>query len=179
MRCSFARFAKFLLRFRLYSNVAHISLERMNSEHLLGRTLDAIWLLRTPVHPAWKDATTPEICSGFVNLAISNASAVQILPCEVDASDQYPSLGIELLAIDHVPHLHRWVNGVTVSAEILTEMISSLPATITHIRMWDSMGEGPVSAVDFVLSTGVTLTIRHIFPPMTLGIDLSIMQDAS
>lgn len=151
----------------------------MNADHLLGRTLDAVWVLRTPVHPAWVDATTPEICSGFVNLAISDSSAVQVLPCEVDVPDQYPSLGIELLDIDYPPNFQRWESGDVSNAECLVEMSSFLPAKIIRIRAWDSMGEGAISAVDLVLSTGVTMTIRHIFPPMTVGIDVSEIKGAS
>lgn len=142
----------------------------MNFNKLLGRRLLSVWLYPTQVHEAWADANSPSVATYFVNLELADSPVAQVLPCEVQVPDQYPSLGIELREWRDSPEIQRGPDGAEFSAGRFPEVAPFLPASITELRLWDSLGEGPVSAVDLILSTGPTLTIRHIYPPMMLGI---------
>lgn len=124
------------------------------------------------MHPAWVDETTPPIHSLFVNLALSDMPAVQVLPCEVDVPERYPALGIEFLNVSDACDFPSWATDRDLRAGHLDAIANFLPAIITETRTHDALGEGPISALTLTLSTGLTLTIRHIYPPMTLGIDL-------
>jgi hypothetical protein len=143
----------------------------MDFNGLLGRSLKAVWLSRFQVHPAWVDASSPNIATCIVNLEFTNLPATQVSPCEVPVLNRFPALGIELGDWSGSPEIQRWPDGSEFALHQLAEAASYLPASISSVRLWDSLGEGPVSAVDLVLSTGLMLTIRHIYPPMTLGID--------
>ena len=84
----------------------------------------------------------------------------------------YPALGIELREWLGPADIQRWENGEEYAAATPREVQQLLPATIQEVRPWDSMGEGAISALDIVLSTGPTLTLRHVFPPLMLGLDI-------
>lgn len=98
---------------------------------------------------------------------------VQVSPCETPMPGAYPALGIKLEEGSESTTMPvGWPENWTAS-EQLDEIQKCLPAAITDVRVWDSLGEGPDSAVQLVLATGLTLTIRHQYPPMTLGVDIS------
>jgi hypothetical protein len=118
------------------------------------------------------DGNTPLIATYAANLELSNSVSVQVRPCEVSIPNQYPALGIEMIDWARPPGIQCWLDGPEFAVAIPAEVEPFLPATISDIRLWDSMGEGPVSALDILLSTGPTLTLRHVFPPMMLGLDI-------
>src|SRR5512139_1106803 len=128
----------------------------MNFNKLLGRRLLSVWLYPTQVHEAWADASSPSIATYFVNLELADSPVAQVLPCEVQVPDHYPSLGIELREWRDSPEIQRGPDGTEFSVSRLPEVAPFLPASITELRLWDSLGEGPVSAVDLILSTGPT-----------------------
>jgi hypothetical protein len=119
------------------------------------------------------DSSTPQIATYAANLELAGATrCVQVRPCEVPIPSEYPALGIELCDWPEPAEIQRWGGEYTVATP--KEIQQLLPATIQDVLLWDSMGEGPVSALDLVLSIGATLTLRHVFPPMMLGVDVHI-----
>jgi hypothetical protein len=139
---------------------------------LVGRELLAVWLYPAQVHEAWVDASSPSIATYFVNLEFAGAPVAQVSPCELQVPEHYPSLGIELREWSDSPDIQRGPEGTEFPVMRLSEVAAFLPGSIVDVRLRDSLGEGPVSAVDLVLSTGATLTIRYIYPPMMLGVDV-------
>jgi hypothetical protein len=144
----------------------------MEFTDLVGRELLALNLLNTGTHPAWVDSSTPQIATYAANLELAESVSVQVRPCEVSIPNQYPALGIEMIDWSESPGIQRWPGAPEFAVSTPAEVAPFLPATISDIRLWDSMGEGPVSALDLLLSTGPTLTLRHVFPPMMLGLDI-------
>lgn len=144
----------------------------MEFSALAGHRLNSLRLLSVGTHPAWADHTSPQIATYAANLELSeNGPCVQVLPCEVPIPNAYPALGIELCDWPESPGVQRW-NEEEYAVETPKELAHFLPADIETIRLWDSMGEGVTSALDLVLSTGATITLRHVFPPMMLGVDV-------
>lgn len=145
----------------------------MEFSALAGQRLLSLRLMSVGTHPAWVDNSTPQIATYAANLELAGAGCVQVRPCEVSMPGKYPALGIELCDWSGAPGIQRWEGGeyAVATPEAIQRL---LPATIQDVRLWDSMGEGPVSALDVILSTGATLTLRHVFPPMMLGVDVHI-----
>lgn len=144
----------------------------MTIASMQGLVLSSVWM--TPlqdVHPAWADETSAPMTFG-VNLVFTNAPPIQVRPCEVSLLDAYPTLGIE--AAPCVGPLEALeVEGAEDFPMVQSEELRQyLPAAIAEVKVWDSLGEGPDSAIQLVLTTGLTLTIRHQYPPMTLGIEI-------
>jgi hypothetical protein len=133
----------------------------MQFDALVGQTLQSISMHLSEVHSAWVDARTPKLAGAYADLTLATGLTVQVQPCEVPIVGQYPALGIALSD-----------SAGASSVASLAEAAPFLPAQIADIRLWDSLGEGPVSAVDLVLLSGVTFPLRHIYPPITLGVDI-------
>lgn len=146
----------------------------MNFSELAGQHLLSLRLMSVGTHSAWVDSSTPQIATYAANLELAGeAHCVQVRPCEIPIPSEYPALGIELCDWPEPPGIQRW-DGGEYAVATPGELQQLLPATIQDVRLWDSMGEGTVSALDLVLSTGATLTLRHVFPPMMLGVDVHI-----
>lgn len=146
----------------------------MEFSALAGQRLLSLRLMSVGTHPAWVDSSTPQIATYAANLEFTGeVGCIQVCPCEVAIPGKYPALGIELRDWPEQLEIQRWDGGEygVATPEVLQHL---LPATIQEVRPWDSMGEGPVSALDLVLSTGATVTLRHVFPPMMLGVDVHI-----
>jgi hypothetical protein len=144
----------------------------MEFSALAGQRLLSLRLMRVGTHPAWVDNSTPQIATYAANLELAgDTCCVQVCPCEVEIPGEYPALGIELRNWPGLPGIQRW-NGGEYAVATPDELQQLLPAEIEEVRLWDSMGDGTVSALDLVLSTGATLTLRHVFPPMMLGLDV-------
>ena len=139
---------------------------------LAGQRLLSLRLMSVGTHPAWVDASAPAISTYAANLELAEpARCMQVRPCEVPIPDKYPALGIELCCWPGEPGVQRW-NDEEWAVFAPEQLAQLLPAEIEDVRLWDSMGEGVISALDLVLSTGATLTLRHVFPPMMLGVDV-------
>lgn len=147
---------------------------------MVGQTLEALWMSPPgEAHPAWEDGTTATISTGLVKFALVGGSSVQVLPCEIPIPGAYPALGIEFHEALHAHDVPpTWPEGLR-ALEQLDEVQRHLPGTIAHVRVWDALGEGPESAIQLILGTGVALTVRHTYPPMTLGLDIALTGDPS
>jgi len=144
----------------------------MEFSALTGLRLQSLRLLSVGTHPAWADDTSPQIATYAANLEFSEPdSCVQVRPCEVPIPNKFPALAIELTDWPESPGAQRW-NEEEYAVATPIELEHLLPAAIEEVRQWDSIGDGRASAVDLVLSTGVTVTLRHVFPPMMLGVDV-------
>ena len=144
----------------------------MDPQQLVGRELKAVWITAREVHPAWRDSTTPALASGFANLDLADMQTVKVQPCEVEhIPGKYPSLGIKLLSVSEPPMVHRWPDGGEVTADACPDTEQFLPSRVASVRVWDALGEGPDSAITLTLENGRSIIIRHIYPPMTLGIE--------
>jgi len=140
---------------------------------LTGKRLLSLRLMSVGTHQAWVDSSTPQIATYAANLELAESRCVQLRPCEVPMPEKYPALGIEMDDWPDAPGIQRW-GKEEIIVETPKEIQQFLPAIIQSVKPWDSMGEGPISALDVILSTGVTLTLRHVFPPMMLGVDVHI-----
>jgi hypothetical protein len=141
----------------------------MNTLLMVGRILDTVWMSpRAQVHPAWVDETTAAICTHVVCFSFSAASSVQVVPCEVPIHNAYPALGIDVQELPPRSVLPE----VLQTLERLTEIQKCLPAMVAGVRVWDALGEGPDSAIEIALETGETLIVRHMYPPMSLGVEV-------
>jgi len=147
----------------------------MNHSSMVGQTLEALWMSPPrKAHPAWVDETTAAISTDLVNFALVGGSSVQVLPCEVPIPGAYPALGIELHGWLHAQEVPlTWPDGWR-ALEQLDEVQRHLPGAIAQVRVWDALGEGPESAIQLILGSGVALTVRHTYPPMTLGLDIAL-----
>ncbi len=122
-----------------------------------GRTHDA-------VHPAWKDKTNDEFLICFaVELVFDDEPTLTILPCEVEISGRYPGLGLE-------------VSEGKIQEHSFPYETDDLHSKILNIRQADYLGEGVENQMEFTFENGNVLVIRHVFPPMTLGIKIEICE---
>jgi hypothetical protein len=141
----------------------------MNALLMVGRILDAVWMSpRVQVHPAWVDETTAAICTNVVSFSFSGAPSVQVVPCEVPIHNAYLALGIDVQELPPPSVVQEGMRAL----ERLDEFRECLPARVAGVRVWDALGEGPDSAIKVALDTGVTLIVRHMYPPMSLGAEV-------
>ena len=152
----------------------------MNHSSLVGQTLEALWMSPPrEAHPAWVDGTTAAISTDLVNFSLVGGSSVQVLPCEVPIAGAYPALGIEFHESLHAQDVPPTSPEGWPALEQLDEVKRHLPGTIAQVRVWDALGEGPESAIQLILGTGLALTVRHTYPPMTLGLDIALTDHPS
>jgi hypothetical protein len=90
------------------------------------------------------------------------------LPCEVAIDNAYPALGLDVreLATQSIPFY-----GLRTLVQF-DEIQQYLPARIVDVSVWDALGEGPDSGIRISLETGIALVVRHIYPPMSLGLEV-------
>jgi hypothetical protein len=112
------------------------------------------------VHPAWKDDTNEGflICYS-IELLFDDESTFTIQPCEVELQDRFPALGLEVS------------EGKLQEQSYLIEMVG-LPSKILEIEQADYLGEGVENQMEFTLKNDKKVVIRHVFPPMTLGLKI-------
>ena len=149
----------------------------MEASLLLGKVVRTIWLFRSEgVHPAWVDNLTLPIVGLDALLELTDDSLIKISPCEVDLGpDRYPGLG---LALQHcTSEALRFIShsGHIVEAVPLIEAATLVPFCIAGIEESDPLGEDTASQYLLTTNNGRLVTFRHMFPPMTLGIDVGIM----
>ena len=149
----------------------------MEASPLLGKTVRSIWIFRSDgVHPAWVGELTLPIVGFDAFLEFADGDLVQISPCEVDLGpDRYPGLGLALQPCT-IEALHFISpGGHAVEAVPLAEAASFLPFSIAGIEESDPLGEDTVSQYSLATGNGWQVTLRHMFPPMTLGMHVEIM----
>jgi hypothetical protein len=144
---------------------------------LLEKTVRTIWLFRSEgVHPAWVDDFTLPIVGFDAFLEFVDGDLVQISPCEVDLGpDKYPGLGLALQPCTSEALHFISSGGHIVQAVPLAEASPFLPFSIVRIEQSDPLGEDTVSQYSLVTHNGWLVTFRHMFPPMTLGMQVEVM----
>jgi hypothetical protein len=142
---------------------------------LVGRSIRNLWAFRlNGVHPAWIDANTFPIAAGDAVIELSDGNFVKISPCEVSLGpDRYPALGLEAQPCSERELRFRSANGEIVEAEQLVESASLVQFHISRVDALDPLGEGQATQYSFHADDGDLIEIRHMMPPMTLGIRLS------
>ena len=112
------------------------------------------------VHSAWKDDTNEGflICYS-IELVFDDQSTFTIQPCEVELPGRFPALGLKVS------------EGKFQEQSFLLEM-EGLPSKILEIKQDDYLGEGVENQTKFTLKNDKKVVIRHVFPPMTLGIKI-------
>lgn len=80
----------------------------------------------------------------------------------------YPALGLDFreLATQSIPF-----HGLRALIP-LDEIQQCLPARIADVLVWDALGEGSDSGIRISLETGTTLVVRHMYPPLSLGVEV-------
>lgn len=145
----------------------------MEASSLTGQILKCVWLYRSgPVHPAWQNDLTTAICGTEAILELANGSYIAVRPCEVQLSgDRYPALGLDLSACSSDELQASQPDGTLIAAKPMPEVAPLLPCVIAGVEASDPLGEGPVS--QYALQLGAhRLVLRHILPPITLGISV-------
>ncbi len=56
----------------------------------------------------------------------------------------------------------------------LVEAAGLLPFTVSQFQKSDPLGEGAISEIMLFGSDGSQLLFRHLMPPMTLGIEITV-----
>lgn len=110
------------------------------------------------VHPAWQDDTNEGFLICYdVNLVFDDQSIFLVQPREVEITGRYPGLGLSLEEIEAVnlPSLFK---------------ISCLPMRVEEVLQTDCLGEDVINQYIIALENGSKIVIRHVFPPMTMGI---------
>ncbi|MFC4701482.1 hypothetical protein ACFO4O_15050 [Glaciecola siphonariae] len=110
------------------------------------------------VHQAWQDHSNKgfHICYE-VNLVFSDKSVFIIKPSEVEIEGRYPALGLSV------------EQEATCNVSTKFE-VSELPMTINCASYSDYLGEDADNEITLRFEHKLEIAIRHVFPPMTLGI---------
>jgi hypothetical protein len=147
----------------------------MNPTQLVSHQLESVWLSHPRVVPqsVWIDTKTPALQSCFVNLLITGLPVIHIVPTEVEIPGKHPALGVIVEEQQALPSEGYWYEGTQLGAIAAPEIAPYLPSAIVEAKIWDALGEGPDSALTLILANGVNLSIRHIYPPMLLGIEIT------
>jgi len=110
------------------------------------------------VHSAWQDDTNEGYLIWYeINLVFDDNTIYSIRPCEVEIDGRYPGLGLTLEKIDEAT--------LTGAFDI-----SSLPMKVERIDQSDFLGEDTINQYVLVFTNDSKVIIRHVFPPMTMGI---------
>jgi hypothetical protein len=138
---------------------------------MAGKVLEKILTSKLfEVDLAWTDDNTSPIATYMVQLQFSVLSIHKITPCEMPTNGRFPALGLEF----------KLSQGPGESLELLEPLIPfdvldrHLPARVFSTVIWDDFGEGLNSAIQIYLEDRCFLIIKHMLPPMTLGIEISL-----
>jgi hypothetical protein len=116
-----------------------------------------------PIHSAWRDRTNQDLLANTRCCYLEfNERTYLVEAGEVKTEGQYPILGITASVVDETPE------GVP-HCEPMQEI---LPAVITGITQSDSLGEGATSCYELSLAGPVQFILKHVYPPMTLGVQI-------
>ena len=145
---------------------------RMETSYLVGKTIKAV--LTYPlqeVHPAWKNELTPAICTYMAFFELADGEFVCIEPCEVNLEgERYPILGLLLERCESSSMALRQRSGQVVDVVALPEAELVLPFKVCRVVESDPLGEGAASQFRIEGEASRAIVLRHIMPPITLGI---------
>ena len=129
---------------------------------LIGKCLVAVRIgyNHEKVHHAWRDESNEGFLICYdINLDFEDNKTYSVKPCEVGIIDRYPSLGLSLEEIEKV--------------ELLIPFnITDLPMRVCDIIQSDHLGEDVINQYTLVLESGNDVVIRHVYPPMSMGIKI-------
>jgi hypothetical protein len=144
-----------------------------DTSSLVNQTIQAIL---TPacesVHPAWVNEMTTPIATSMAVVHLANGTLLLVKPCELRLDpNKYSSLGLELTACS--PKMLHWnaPDGAPVTMQPIDAVMALLPFHVTAVEQTDLLQEGAVSELALLNQAGARIVLRHIMPPMTLGID--------
>jgi hypothetical protein len=114
------------------------------------------------VHPAWVDESN----EGFLicyeaQLVFDDGTIYVIRPCEENLEGRYPALGLSL------------EQGDSITLENVFPVAES-PVIVTEVLSTDHLGEEVINQWLFRLENNMHLIIRHVYPPMSLGIKVAV-----
>ena len=117
---------------------------------------------QTKVHPAWVDDTNEGFLICYeIQLVFDDGTMYLAQPCEHSIEGRYPALGLRLNSID----------SLTVENVFPVE---GTPVLVTNVISSDNLGEDVVNQWVLNLENGMHLVIRHVYPPMSLGIRVAV-----
>lgn len=146
----------------------------MKTGELVGQKLESILAYPSrPIHPAWADDSTPSINSWAVFLRLEGGFLLCVSPCEVELSGEpYPALGLAL-ELSESAVSEQQPDGRIIEAIAIEKLPRNLPQEIVGVEESDPLEEGATSQYTIRLESGDFVTIKHIMPPMMLGISIA------
>jgi len=127
---------------------------------LIGKCLVAVQIGHNheKVHHAWRDESNEGFLICYdINLEFEDNNNYSIKPCDVNVIGRYPALSLCLEETQNV--------------EVLMVFdIKELPMCIRYITQSVHLGEEVVNQYTLVLDNGERIVIRHVYPPMSMGI---------
>ena len=133
-----------------------------NLTELSKKNLVAIQLGRNheTVHKAWQDDTNQGFLICYeIGLVFDDQTSYVIEPDEVNVKGQYPALGLSLC--------QKNLQSLTSSFKV-----PNLPQRVGSVVQDDYLGENAINQYILKLTSGEHIIIRHVFPPMSMGIKL-------
>ena len=151
----------------------------MNLHQLVNQKLCGVMFYACrPVHAAWAEKSTPDICSQYVFLSLENDRLLRVSPVEVTLSkDSYPSLGLNLSEISRENLKLDWKNSSVSEPVHLDNPLINFPQKILSVTAFDPLGEGTESGYQLTLANSIKVIVRHIMPPMMLGLEIHAAQN--
>jgi hypothetical protein len=139
---------------------------------LVGKTVQEVRAFPGALaHPAWIDELTTPIVTSAAFIQLSDGQLLKVDPCEVESrTGGYPDLGLSITAVS--ADALRLDLGTTKCqfAQPVGAVAPLLPFEILSAEESDPLVER--GAIEFRLGARNSdfLILRHIMPPMTLGI---------
>ena len=80
-----------------------------------------------------------------------------VKPCDVDIIGRYPGLGLSFESIDKIE-------------QTIPFNVAELPIRVCIIIQSDHLGGDVINQYTLVLANVTNVVIRHVYPPMSIGI---------
>ena len=148
----------------------------MELASLVGKTVQEVRAFPGALaHPAWKDELTTPIVTSAAFIQFNDGLLVRVEPCEVESrTGGYPDLGLSIASVKADAFRLDLGNKKSLFAHPVEAVAPLLPFRILSAEESDPMVDR--GAVEFRLGGGNNdlLIIRHIMPPMTLGIEVRL-----
>jgi len=146
----------------------------MESYSLVGRTLESVMIYPMwEIHPAWVNEDTLPINTWSVFLFFAGNEIIQIEACEINIPDQFPALGLSINEFTNTSTTYKGMSGKSVEAVSVKESEAILPGKVTRVTESDPLGEDVTTQYTFEIAEPSEIWIRHIMPPMTIGLLIS------
>jgi hypothetical protein len=145
---------------------------RVELSSLVGRTIQEVRaFVCPPVDPAWVDELTTSIVTSAAFLQLVDGILVRVEPCEVESRPGgYPDLGLSLEICEASALRMSTDAGKPRLALPVDAAAPLLPFTIVRADESDPLKERGAIEFRLIGARGEQLVLRHILPPITLGI---------